>query len=557
MAIGRRCPGWMLFLVGAICVLSLFLVSVLFDSRLQVEPIDDGTCVLFDTGWSLFVDGELKAEEMVLPMSVRVPRRSSVVRIDNMLPDPLPTSNACLSIGLGMSLLEVFVDGVSVYRFDAEGSPWRLPFYGGRMPHFVRIADDAAGKPISLVMESSAASFVSRNLSAPVLGTKVSALFMHANQEWLSLFFGFTFSIVGIACLFGVVFVKRVEDRRSLKSFGALELVLGIWVLTQGRSKFLFARNPAVPMDFSCLALFLLPVCLAGFYSHTYRTEKSGDLFLRISFVFPVAYCVIGILQLCGVLLYCDTLMFAGAALGLYVFSMLLVSILHLARGARSLLSFVVALSLLFASVLADEILLVEGVVLDNATLLHLAMTIGGIVMFGQSLRNITSGNRGEIRDRMLFELAYTDALTGLGNRALYDKKIIELEQERKCATGIIVADINDFKVANDAFGHDHGDHVLQEIAQELREMVPPGVFLFRTGGDEFVIMLPGIDARRLASLESELYSRFHDTERIVVAIGSYLYAPANDESMIDAICLADDAMYRDKAWLKGRSRQG
>ena len=55
MAIGRRCPGWMLFLVGAICVLSLFLVSVLFDSRLQVEPIDDGTCVLFDTGWSLFV----------------------------------------------------------------------------------------------------------------------------------------------------------------------------------------------------------------------------------------------------------------------------------------------------------------------------------------------------------------------------------------------------------------------------------------------------------------------------------------------------------------------
>lgn len=243
--------------------------------------------------------------------------------------------------------------------------------------------------------------------------------------------------------------------------------------------------------------------------------------------------------------------------MGLYVFSMLLVSILHLARGARSLLSFVVALSLLFASVLADEILLVEGVVLDNATLLHLAMTIGGIVMFGQSLRNITSGNRGEIRDRMLFELAYTDALTGLGNRALYDKKIIELEQERKCATGIIVADINDFKVANDAFGHDHGDHVLQEIAQELREMVPPGVFLFRTGGDEFVIMLPGIDARRLASLESELYSRFHDTERIVVAIGSYLYAPANDESMIDAICLADDAMYRDKAWLKGRSRQG
>ena len=185
------------------------------------------------------------------------------------------------------------------------------------MPHFVRIADDAAGKHIACNGVLGGELRLS-NLSAPVLGTKVSRCSCMRTRMAI-LVLRFRSASWGSPACSALCLCQRVEDRRSLKSFGALELVLGIWVLTQGGANS-SCRNPAVPMDFSCLALFLLPVCLAGFYSHTYRTEKSGDLFLRISFVFPVAYCVIGILQLCGVLLYCDTLMFAGAALGLYVF---------------------------------------------------------------------------------------------------------------------------------------------------------------------------------------------------------------------------------------------
>jgi diguanylate cyclase (GGDEF)-like protein len=87
--------------------------------------------------------------------------------------------------------------------------------------------------------------------------------------------------------------------------------------------------------------------------------------------------------------------------------------------------------------------------------------------------------------------LAYTDALTGLGNRRKAEAAI----QEAIAATpplSLLVFDMNGFKAINDRYGHNQGDQLLKVVAQRMRGAVRDTEVVCRWGGDEFVVIMPG-----------------------------------------------------------------
>jgi diguanylate cyclase (GGDEF)-like protein len=91
-------------------------------------------------------------------------------------------------------------------------------------------------------------------------------------------------------------------------------------------------------------------------------------------------------------------------------------------------------------------------------------------------------------RDR--FEaMAYKDALTGANNRAFMDKKIDELSNSGQMM-GIVVADIDRFKLINDTYNHAIGDQVLKYYVRFLTSFLKTDDFLFRSGGEEFTLFL-------------------------------------------------------------------
>ena len=90
--------------------------------------------------------------------------------------------------------------------------------------------------------------------------------------------------------------------------------------------------------------------------------------------------------------------------------------------------------------------------------------------------------------------LSYTathDALTGVYNRAAFDKTYRALEKD---TIGLIVVDVDYFKQYNDEFGHDIGDRVLCEAADALKRNFRSEDHISRIGGDEFCIIMPGTD---------------------------------------------------------------
>jgi diguanylate cyclase (GGDEF)-like protein len=116
--------------------------------------------------------------------------------------------------------------------------------------------------------------------------------------------------------------------------------------------------------------------------------------------------------------------------------------------------------------------------------------------------------------------LAWTDELTGAGNRRAFERvleeTIAEARRERR-SFSLMYFDIDEFKSYNDRFGHDAGDEVLREVVELLRAVIRRGDHVFRIGGDEFVVIFadvrPGPSGTGGPPLErvSTIANRFRD----------------------------------------------
>jgi diguanylate cyclase (GGDEF)-like protein len=161
----------------------------------------------------------------------------------------------------------------------------------------------------------------------------------------------------------------------------------------------------------------------------------------------------------------------------------------------------------------------------------------------------------------MAEEQAQTDTLTGLRNRRALDLALADMVV-RDAPFGLMHIDLDFFKAVNDTLGHAAGDHVLQEVARVLRNHTRDGDTVARVGGDEFIILTPGlVDAVRLTAIASRIITQldapilFGGQEcRVSASIGmtvSTTSPPAQPDHMLRD---ADEALYEAKRAGRGRA---
>lgn len=143
-------------------------------------------------------------------------------------------------------------------------------------------------------------------------------------------------------------------------------------------------------------------------------------------------------------------------------------------------------------------------------------------------------------------ELAFTDRLTGLLNRGGLFEAAKNLGTVR--AT-LFFIDLNHFKVVNDTYGHEAGDRVLVAVAEALRETTRSIDKVARVGGDEFVVIMPGLaDRRRAVRLARSIERRIAVMKTGVTAsVGVASSLPDEPLNMDDLIKRADSEMYQRK----------
>ncbi len=229
-----------------------------------------------------------------------------------------------------------------------------------------------------------------------------------------------------------------------------------------------------------------------------------------------------------------------------------------------------------------------QGKMEENARLIEEAKTLADIapvlkdlVGATRSMAHDTLTARDELRDMRekaqvtqaelvklhqeldrVSSLARHDSLTGALNRKGLDEALErELSNVRRKDTPLCMAmlDIDNFKKLNDTLGHVAGDAALTHLATVAREAMRPQDTLARYGGEEFVILLPdtpldkGVEA--MTRLQRELTKHFFmaGTEKVLITFSAGVAQLAPDESGMDVIKRADQAMYLAKRSGKNR----
>jgi diguanylate cyclase (GGDEF)-like protein len=158
---------------------------------------------------------------------------------------------------------------------------------------------------------------------------------------------------------------------------------------------------------------------------------------------------------------------------------------------------------------------------------------------------------------RIVERQALVDGLTGLANRRQSEDALsAELARAARFATPLtaILADLDDFKQVNDAFGHATGDLVLREFAAVLRENLREADIAGRWGGEEFLLLLPGTDAAGAEQLAERVRTAFEERTilggegtqlRLTCSLGAATYPGAPDGASL--LAAADHALYRAK----------
>ncbi len=156
----------------------------------------------------------------------------------------------------------------------------------------------------------------------------------------------------------------------------------------------------------------------------------------------------------------------------------------------------------------------------------------------------------------LLRQEAQTDPLTCLHNRRSLDMQLSHFIEQR-CPFAILAIDIDHFKRVNDEYGHDIGDVVLQSLAKILLDVTRDGDVVARTGGEEFIVIMPKVEAKRAYQLAERLRMRISESfidpvGCINVSIGISGWH-LEQLSLEEVFKLADQALY--KAKKTGRNR--
>jgi diguanylate cyclase (GGDEF)-like protein len=182
------------------------------------------------------------------------------------------------------------------------------------------------------------------------------------------------------------------------------------------------------------------------------------------------------------------------------------------------------------------------------------------LVVFGLAVTLLALTGATMLMDqRNLLERASFDPLTKLPNRGEFQRKAAEalaVAERQETGVCLLLFDLNGFKLVNDTYGHHAGDEMLQVVGARLRKAVRGGDTVARWGGDEFVVLMPGIaddemGLKRAGQLAEQVAGRTRldsvpEPLRVKVSVGVSIF-PRHGTDLAEMMESADSAMYEAK----------
>ncbi len=528
--------------------------------------------ITLDDNWDISVNGNIFDTHRPTQTKVGVIEKGDVVTMTTTLPE-IEYSDPSLSFYAIHAIIEVYVDGELVYDFGKEA------FENGQTVPKIHTAiplkNSYSGKTLTIKLTGSKTSAFS-GLSNVFIGER-SDLFnggivirrVHIVVGMFLISLGFVLMILSPYLLF-----YHNNDLRLFFS-GLISLFLGIYIMSYYGLIDMLIGKPAVNTICEYFSLYNLPTWILGYFVSAF-SGKRKKIFLGM-FVLNIVLVLVSIaFHVTQVIPFTDFTMALHIIAGIESFiSMIIIaqdySLRKNSPEKKFLLSdsiFLLGLSIFIMASLIDIVIYnynkyfsAAGEINSDITI----TTIGALVFVSCLLisylyYNIYSKNFDTLQSHIV-NLAYTDALTGLANRARCEQVMAMLSEERSTYT-IVSLDLNKLKQVNDTLGHHEGDRLIMGFATILSECFWDANLIGRMGGDEFIVVMTDEHALNCTKRIHELYNiitEWNNKERAFKYSTSYGYAYSYEVPnglANEVYMLADSRMYEMKKEHRNDNRE-
>lgn len=362
--------------------------------------------------------------------------------------------------------------------------------------------------------------------------------------------------IAGLLMLIiALIYTKFGATITSILYIAAFSIASSTWILCHTKMAQVLTSNWELIYVSEYMGLYSMPVILWGFLNSNWKRKAqlaeftmildliflATSLTTRIFWVFDfydflVGYQILAVINIVS-LIYIIKNKAYGECISLKLFYF---SCIFLASTG------IVAIFVFYRTPNFDAL---QSHLIFGMVLMICAMALGYMISSKKSIELL-------LEDKIYRELAYKDALTGLGNRAKFEKDLETFEQIKLELDNLIfvIADANYLKNINDTMGHIVGDMAIKTISKALKEAFDYLEEIYRIGGDEFCIIIQNSSLELVQNRLEEVDEVLLCTDMgfpISISYGFEQYDVNRHDSLMKLYKIADSKMYETKAFYR------
>ena len=434
----------------------------------------------------------------------------------------------------------------SIYRFGTAHSFIKSP---GTLWHLIKVPVDALGEELTICLTYAYENQHTTDFHIG-LGSSGDVIVSLLWEEAPTLAINLVMLVLGLLlCIMSFLQLKSKGHDKSTLFLGLLSICFVLWsnfglFFTQ----MIFPHGPGQYFTYYYL-MFMLPLLLM-----CYLETITADLRFNALFWFHVilGWICTG-LQLSGIAEFSETVrafLFCSAVEMLIVIVRLLIKRKSQANK-RLVAAFIVMLVSILVNAMSFLLYLTEE---GDVTIAKIGIIYYLAVSIYDSLTNLVTDLAEAKQSKALRKIAFTDSLTGVGNRYAFNNDIKDIPLQELC---LFSFDINNLKYYNDTYGHACGDTLISEAVRMLGQICGR---LYRTGGDEFIAIGMNCSPEEMEGMKQKLDSLMREYNQkepdvlVEVACG-YASCQEGDISFEDILRRADSEMYKNKLELKKTSK--
>ncbi len=467
-----------------------------------------------------------------------------------------------LSFSSNNLVFDVYLGGTEIYDFH-PGLDGIAGKYYGRFTHYVHFPDFEGTKELSIIYSDLLGNSRWTRFNDLSLAYPDEIMRIHIRQNIVP------FLICAITFIFGlgisIIGAFSSGDRTGTIALGTFAMMLSAWTNSQTGFMELISDNTAAARVIEYMSLVLLPIPCVLYMAYMCRAQNSRAVNSVVA-----AALINAAAQVFAVLFldldYHDTLILSHLVI-LYGVGVLVFICVRALRDdimnkeqrkylltAFSIVVFTGAADMLFYYILHRE---------DSARFTRIGLLVFVVILANYELKQIISASVNDKELELMRQVATTDALTGLKNRAAFEAFEKGAAHRKKGRCCVIHMDVNCLKTVNDNHGHEEGDKHLRGAAEIIRNSFGEYGDAYRTGGDEYIAFIEGNDClekyetakEKFYSLEGLYNVNNRPPVRMEIALGMSL-CEFGINDLAEAHRLADEQMYENKDKLKELRKQ-